>query len=351
MNSLQPDYKYRRQRLRNIVQRGVVVLFKGSEHFNENLFYLTGLETFYTFAVISLESSFECVLTNPIESPHIGNTPQLSDIRPISPDSLLSELLSLLHALKPSEIYCETDLHSKTPLPSSIYAALSSSFDDVPISNIPSALTRMRLTKDTYEIAVMRRGIEIVSNVFASLEEIIAPGISEMELSAEIHRQLVRGGFNKFYDICVASGPRSAIPYYRANNNLLPDSGVVMIDIAAAVDNYVCDMTRTFPITGIFNEREQALHNLVVDVQETVIVDALPGTTLNVLNKRAFTIFSNHNLERYYYNKIGHFLGLGVDDQGENDVVLEKGMVVTIEPGLYLNHEGLGIRKEDMIFL
>jgi len=349
MTSLQPEYRRRRQQLRDEVQCGILILFKGSEHFNENLFYFTGLETFYTCAVISLEDDFECVFTNPIEFPHIGDVPQLDNIRSVSPDSLLSEVLSQIESLKPSTLYCEIDFHSKTPLPSSIFTALAATFPNIPILNVPSSITKMRLKKDAYELAIMHRGIATINQVFETLDGMVAPGISEMELSAEIHCQLVLGGFNKFYDICVASGPRSAIPYYRANNRILPNSGVIMIDIAAAVDNYVCDMTRTFSIGGKFNPQEQKIFNIVLATQQHVLSKVKPGKTLGELNEIAFDIFMQQGLEQYYYNKIGHFLGLGVDDQGADDVVLESGMVITVEPGLYLPQNGFGIRVEDMV--
>jgi len=348
---MNPDYRRRRQALRATQQRGVIILHKGGEHFNENLFYLTGLETFFTTAIISCDSDFECILTNEIELPFISNSSGIDDIRRSNPANLHSEVINILKLLKPEVIYTDYSLYSKTPLPPFLYEAIKSEFSEASICHLPEQLLHMRLVKDRYETEVMQKGVGIISNVFETLKELIAPGLTETSLASEIYRQLVLGGFNKFYDISVASGPRSSIPYYRSNDNILPDKGVVLIDIAAAIDNYVCDMTRTFPIAGKFSEKEQAIFNLVIETQEKVIADALPGTTLNALNMKAFDVFKKHNLERYYYNKIGHFLGLGVDDQGGDDVILEKGMVITVEPGLYLNQDELGIRKEDMVFL
>jgi Xaa-Pro aminopeptidase len=347
---MNPDYRQRRQTLRAKQQRGVIILHKGGEHFNENLYYLTGLETFFTTAIIDLQSDFECILTNEIELPHISQSSGISDLRPSNPENLHADVVNILKSLNPQSIFIDYSLYSKTPLPPFLYDAIRSEFSEASISHLPDQLLHMRLVKDKYEIEVMKKGVGILTKIFETLKGLIAPGVTETSLAAEIYRQLVLGGFNKFYDISVASGPRSSIPYYRSNDNVLPDKGVVLIDIAAAIDNYVCDMTRTFPISGQFNEKEQALYDLVIEAQAEAIAGAVPGANLDDLNMKAYDIFKKHNLERYYYNKIGHFLGLGVDDQGGSDVTLEEGMVITIEPGLYMHQDGLGIRKEDMVF-
>ena len=198
---------------------------------------------------------------------------------------------------------------------------------------------------------VMKKGVRVIYDIFNSLEELIVPGNSEALIASEIYRKLVAEGFNKFYDISVASGESSVIPFYRENCHNVPKKGVVLIDIAAAIDYYVCDIARTFQVGPEADNEQNEIFKLVKEVQSVVMEKAVVGTTLGTLNKIAFDMFRAHGLEEYYYNKIGHFVGLGVSDPGEDNTLLDKGMVFTIEPGLYVRGKGFAVRKEDMVFL
>lgn len=348
---MKPDFKKRRDILRQRTQDGVMILHKGGEHFNENLFYLTGLDTFYTTAIISLEDDFECLLINEIELPFIPKETGVEDIRISNPDALDKQLIDILKEIHTKSIYTDYSASSKTPLPAELVDSIKEALPNTKIKQLPKQLDQMRLIKDDYELNVMKKGVSIIHNIFDAIKNLIVPGNSEALISSEIYRSLAAGGFNKFYDISVASGERSTIPFYRENCHKLPKKGVILIDITAAIDYYVCDITRTFQIGSEVDTEKDEIFHLVEETYSVIMDNVVAGTTLGDLNKIAFDMFKSHGVEKFYYNKIGHFVGLGVSDPGDNDTLLKKGMVFTIEPGLYMRHKGFAVRKEDMFFL
>lgn len=349
---MRPDYCKRRHKLRGSIGNGVIVLFRGGEHFNENLYYLTGLDTFFTAAIISLEDNFECLYVNPIEIPFISKTEcGFEDIRSSTPDSITDNIVLTLKEIGAKAVFTDYSANSKTPMPPEIIDTIRNKLPKTSIYQLPAYLDKMRLKKDSYEIDLMKKGVQIIENIFESIKDMLKPGVSEKAIASEIYKQLVAGGFNKFFDISVASGANSIIPYYRSNSGILPESGVILIDIAAAIDYYICDLTRTFYIGGFQRKQDKELFHIVQYVHDKILENAVPGVTLGYLNKMALTMFKDYGVDQYYYNKIGHFVGLGVADPGDDSTFLEPGMVFTVEPGLYMIDRGMAIRKEDMIFL
>jgi Xaa-Pro aminopeptidase len=345
------DFGERRNRLRKTVGQGWLLLYKGAEHFNENLYYLTGLDAFHTFALISLETDQEYVATNLIEYPNVKVSCDIQNIQSCSSNELISHLVGLLSEHKVSILYCDYAINSRTSLPAELIDRLRIAFPQMSIEPLPSQLLCMRMIKDSVEIAIIKEGIKIIGVLFAGLPEIIRPGILERELASEIYKTLVKNGFNKFYDILVASGPNSAIPLYRDKKSRLPDQGVVLIDICAAFEYYVCDLCRTFPVQGILISEQHQLYSIIMEVQKKAISCVRPGMSLARLSDMAKETFARHGLDKYYLNKIGHFVGLAPDDPGDQEAKFEQRMVLTIEPGLYIPDERLGLRIEDTVIV
>ena len=344
-------YKDRRKRLRERLGQGWLLLYKGGEHFNENLYYLTGLDTFYTVALISLETEDELLLVNSFEFSSIKVHCDISNVYELPSQDIPDRLISLLSEHHVSVLHCDYAFDARTPLPPELADQLRTALPYISIKGLPDELLQMRMIKEAGEIAIIKKGIEIVEGIFMDIQPHIRPGVSEADIAAEIYARLVRAGFNRFHDIFVASGTNSAIPFYRANNSSIPNNSVVLIDICAAIENYVVDMTRTFPTTDHFSQYAKVLYDAVKEAFRTACDQLGPGQTLRELSHVAKAVFAGHGLEKHYLNKIGHFVGLSPDDPGDADVPLEKGMIVTIEPGLYLPEEGLGIRVENTIVL
>jgi Xaa-Pro aminopeptidase len=346
-----PDYIGRIKRLRESVKKGWLLLHRGGEYFNENLFYLTGIESFYTAVLISLESDDVFVFINSLEYESVSSLCEDWNVLSCEPDVLPVKLTQAISKHKISDLFADYAFSSRTPLPTEMIDLIRTNHPRICIHPLPGSLLKMRMIKDDYEIATIRRGLNVIENIFSALPDLIEPGKRESDISAEIHRQLIQGGFNKFYDIFVASGKHSAYPFYRANNDFIPTNSVVLIDICAAIDHYVCDVTRTFPTSGEFTQRDKSIYSVVSDVYKNAVQSAVPGNTLDSISQKAKEQFTASDLNQYYLNKIGHFVGLSPDDPGAGDILLERGMVITIEPGLYMTNEGLGIRMENTIIL
>jgi len=347
----QPDYIGRINRLRAEVNRGWLLLYRGGEYFNENLYYLTGLDSFYTAALISLEADEDYVLVHPIEYESVMPSCSMREVIPCTTHKLPQKLLKLISSHKIDNLYTDYAFASRTPLPAELIDFIREACPQTAIRPLPEQLLKMRAIKDNHEIATIKRGLEIIDKIFSSLPHLIRPGIKESEIASEIYRQLVANGFNKFYDIFVASGKHSASPYYRANNDIVPPNSVILIDICAAIDNYVCDMTRTLPTSTRFTERHEAINSMVAEVYRESIRQVYAGNTLAGISIKAKEYFAAYGIDKYYLNKIGHFIGLSPDDPGLEHTPLQKGMVLTIEPGLYLPDEGIGMRIEGTVIL
>jgi Xaa-Pro aminopeptidase len=271
----------------------------------------------------------------------------IRDVQACLPNELIDKLTSLIASHSISLLYCDYGLNSRTPLPAEIIDRVRSAFPKIIIESLPQELLHMRMIKDPGEIELIKDGIAIVEKIFSNLAEVITPGLAEAELASLIYKDLVQNGFNRFYDIFVASGPNSAKPFYRANNCLLPPNHVVLVDICAARGNYVCDLTRTFPTSGVFPSHWSELYSLVCEVQQQAKKLVRSGRTLHELSEKVKSLFEVTGLDKFYLNKLGHFVGLAPDDPGDQNSPLQKGMVVTIEPGLYLSE--VGLRIEDTV--
>lgn len=139
----------------------------------------------------------------------------------------------------------------------------------------------------------------------------------------------------------------------------MEDGDLVVVDIGAEFDYYSADVTRTFPVNGEFNERQRAIYELVLATQEAVLEQVRPGTTIQELRRAADRYLHKHSkglcgrsgCQKYFIHALGHWLGMDVHDVGDYDSPLKPGMVLTIEPGIYLTDEQLGVRIEDDVLV
>jgi len=153
----------------------------------------------------------------------------------------------------------------------------------------------------------------------------------------------------------VGSGVAGCVLHYDANRGVLGEGELVVVDIGARWGYYCGDLTRTFPVSGRFNERQRALYGAVLAAYEAAVTVLRPGASIAEARRAAFASLENSgvkgdggaSLGSFFIHGIGHFLGLETHDVGGEDPTLEPGMVLTIEPGVYLPAEGVGIRIED----
>jgi Xaa-Pro aminopeptidase len=212
----------------------------------------------------------------------------------------------------------------------------------------------MRRKKDMGEIEKMYKAVEITILAQGAAAQAISDGIRECEVQASLEYMFTGSGARPAFASIVGSGKNSTVLHYNANTEMLKNGQVVVVDIGAQLDGYCADLTRTYPVSGTFTKRQKEVYNIVLACQEYVAGLAKPGMWLNnsqkpdqSLHHLAKKFFEQRGYGKYFIHGIGHFLGIDVHDVGDNEQPLQDGDVFTIEPGLYIPEENLGIRIED----
>lgn len=209
---------------------------------------------------------------------------------------------------------------------------------------------RLRAIKDTDELSRMRHAAELISNVFESILRLIRPGLREIELAAEIeHRMKRAGATGPSFETIVASGPRSAWAHARPTTKQLGKNELVVLDQGAILRAYCSDMTRTV-FLGRPPKKVREMYRAVLEALEAAKNAIRPGVRAEAVDRAARQVLKRYRLAHYFTHSTGHGLGLEVHEmprlgRGEQ-TLLEQGMVVTVEPGVYLERLG-GVRIED----
>jgi len=189
----------------------------------------------------------------------------------------------------------------------------------------------------------------------------VKPNVNEREISAVLQYEWTKRGCERpSYAPIVGSGINSTILHYSEDSNVMNAGDVVVIDAAAEYSMYAADITRTFPIGGHFSDRQREFYNIVLGAQQAAIAafqsgkSTLMGDSENSLQRVAKEYINSHGkdlhgqpLGQYYIHGVGHYIGLEVHDSGDYKVPLSPGMTFTIEPGIYIPEENIGVRIED----
>ena len=241
-------------------------------------------------------------------------------------------------------------------------------------------LHEQRLIKSRDEIRCMQKAAKISANAMTRAMRNCKPGMTEAEVTAELLHEYQRHGCPPAYLPIVAGGDNALVLHYIDNNQALPDNGLLLIDAGCEYQGYAADISRTFPVSGRFTPAQRELYELVLAAQEASIDQVRPGRPFEAYHEAAVRVLTeglrdlgllsgevdqlieDQAFRRFYMHKTGHWLGLDVHDVGDYRIddqsrVLEKNMVVTVEPGLYIGHDddipaqwrGIGIRIEDDI--
>lgn len=258
--------------------------------------------------------------------------------------------------------------------------------EPVPVEVLDPApiLHELRLFKSPGELAVMRRAAAITAEAHAAAMHAARPGVNEREIDALLQYEFLRRGANgPAYTNIVAGGANACILHYVENDAPLRDGDLLLIDAGSEVDCYASDVTRTFPINGRFSREQRALYDVVLAAQHAAIAEVSPGRAFTAAHEAALRVLTaglvEHGLlkgpvdvalkdetyKRFYMHRTGHWLGLDVHDCGAYVVdggprALAPGMIVTVEPGLYVADDdetvesrwrGIGIRIEDDVLV
>lgn len=230
----------------------------------------------------------------------------------------------------------------------------------VRVASASEHIAALRQVKDAEELRRLREAVRITSAGHRAGAAALAPGAWEYEVEAAIESTFRRMGAERVgFPSIVGSGPFSTILHYDRNRRQTEAGDLVVVDIGAEYGYYSADVTRTYPVSGQFTDRQRALYSLVLSTQQAAIDAARPGTTIGELTRiaRGHMQANSGNLcapvtcDAYFIHGLGHYLGMNVHDVGSYNVPLAPGMVLTVEPGIYIPDEQIGIRIEDVVLI
>jgi Xaa-Pro aminopeptidase len=228
------------------------------------------------------------------------------------------------------------------------------------LRNLVPILDSLRLVKDEAELTRMRIAIDITSAGQRNAMQAIEPGMYEYEIEALIEYTFRSNGADRVgFPSIVGSGPNSTTLHYDTNRRQTMAGDLVVIDIGAEYGQYAADVTRTVPVDGRYTERQRAIYELVLGAQQAAIDATRPGVTIRELSGLARQYIESNSgdlcgtesCNRYFIHGLSHWLGMRVHDVGDYAMPLEAGMVFTIEPGIYIEGEQIGVRIEDDILV
>lgn len=383
-------FQRRRQQLgQNLDDNSLTILFSGRAphqsadayyhfHINRNFYYLTGIQrenaalvlvktdgkitsTVFIEAVDPVEEKWTGIRLRPDEALAISGADEAKTI-----DGLNAWLGRALLDDEIHIIYLDLEqLAWAQPTTISHHMAeqLRLRYPGLRQQNVYPLITKMRWQKDEQEVKAIRDAIGITKNGIEAMLTHAQPNMQEYELEAHFNHALTRHGAKvpAFHTI-IAGGQRATILHYVENNRQIDDGSLVLCDLGAAWSNYSADITRTFPINGKFSPRQRDLYNIVLESMHETIDAIKPGVTSAELKdvttaslvrnlQRIQLISTKDEIDEYFYHGVSHPLGLDTHDVGARHWTYQPGSVLTVEPGLYIAKEGIGIRIEDDILV
>jgi Xaa-Pro aminopeptidase len=231
---------------------------------------------------------------------------------------------------------------------------------------------RLRITKDPVEIAMLRKACDITEAGFRRLLGFIRPGVGEWEIEAELLHEFVRRGSRGFaYAPIIGSGKNACVLHYVENDQICKDGEMVLLDVAAEYAGWNSDLTRTVPVNGKFTKRQREVYDAVLRVFRGANDILRPGNTPMDYQKQVIELMERELVrlrlftakeakeqgpdkplvKKYFMHGTSHHLGLDVHDVCPPHEPYAEGMVFTIEPGIYIREEGLGVRIENDVII
>jgi Xaa-Pro aminopeptidase len=233
-------------------------------------------------------------------------------------------------------------------------------------------VSKLRSIKSKIEIDLLQEACGITETAFRRVLQFVKPGVKEYEIEAEYAHEFLRNGSRGFaYTPIIASGANSCVLHYIENDKVCKDGDILLLDVGAEYANYNADLTRSIPVNGKYTKRQKDVYNAVLRVQKAAIKMLRPGMLYFEFHKEiqkliekelvelkliSKTDIKNQNSERpafqkYFMHGTSHMLGLDVHDVGNMHAKIQVGQVWTVEPGIYIKEEGLGIRIENNIVI
>jgi Xaa-Pro aminopeptidase len=233
-------------------------------------------------------------------------------------------------------------------------------------------LKELRAVKTEHEIEVVKKAVDITHSTFRRVMQFVRPGVMEYEIEAEIlHSFISQRADGPAYGSIIASGDRARTLHYVSNNEECKDGELILMDFGASYGGYAADLTRTIPVNGKFTARQKEVYNACLHLHNYAKSLLKPGITIveytEKVGDEATAQFmkigllkdedfknedpENRAYRKYLYHGISHHLGIDVHDLGTRTEPLQEGMLLTVEPGIYIQEEGIGIRIENNVWI
>jgi len=239
-------------------------------------------------------------------------------------------------------------------------ALLREKFPMVNLADAHPMFAALRVIKAPQEVGHLQKAADVTQEAFEAVLKSCRPGMAEYELEAHLDYIFKKSGCkDRAFHTIMAAGKNACILHYRENDAKINDGDLVLVDFGAQWENYSADVTRTFPANGKFSERQKQLYNIVLGALNKVIDMIKPGIVYGAMNEAVIEYYGEElvkiglisdkkDVSKYYFHGVAHMLGLETHDVGtDRELLLKPGMVFTVEPGLYIAEEGIGIRIED----
>lgn len=327
-----------------------------------NFFYLTGLEEPEGWLVLNAGAPGAEILYLPARSPaeeiwtgrRLGPGPEASrlagvqDVR--AADRLPADLRRWVG--EGTEVVVSVGDERNRALVEQLLSGPRARFTDA-----APLLARLRLVKDQDELRRLRRAIDVTIEALLEVWRVTEPGLYEYEIEAVLEYVFRAQGAERVgFPSIVASGPNTTVLHYDKNRRRTEAGDLLVTDVGAEFGYYTADITRTIPVSGTFTPRQRAIYELVLGAQEDGLAEVRPGRTIRDAHAAATRYLDAHSgdlcggrsCSTRFMHGLSHWLGLDVHDVGDILTPFEPGMVLTVEPGVYLVDEDLGVRIEDV---
>jgi len=241
-----------------------------------------------------------------------------------------------------------------TPVPKDlgIFRDVQSRMLGVQIKDCSRLITEMRLIKTPAELALMEEAIQITQNALKDVITGVKPGLTEEQVQIRFENYCrAEGAKYLAFPSIIATGHNSTILHYTKNDAEIKNKDLLLLDVGAETERYAADITRTIPVSGKFSARQKEIYSIVWEAQQAALKKLKPGVMIDELYDTAREVIAKAGFKDYFMHGLSHFIGLEVHDVGFYDEPLRPGMVISVEPGIYLPDEDIGVRIEDDVLI
>lgn len=367
----QDEFKERRAKLRAAAPNGVVVLVGSTDQDADprrpylqdaNFLYFTGWSEPGAVVVITAEEET-------LFLPPRSERKERYEGRRAAPGDEGIERRSGFARVLSTDVW-ESDLRRHAAAGLQVYtvkasrkvALVQAAVPQAQLQDIGREAARLRMTKSAREVALLQQAIDASVEMHLAAWRRVRGGLSEAQIEGTMFAAMKERGCERMaYQPIIGSGPNGTILHYSANQRQMDRGELLLMDVGAECSGYASDLTRTIPVSGRYSSRQRELYEIVLGAQKAAIAAVKPGANLGPqgnLTNLAREYMNAHGkdlkgepLGKYFTHGIGHHVGLEVHDAWLPEEPLGAGMVITIEPGVYLPDEGMGIRVEDMVLV